>query len=173
MDILYRHPILVFGDGGRDGYYSTTVTLCAGVRRLPIIQWSVSLDRLKNIFFHCFYQRFILFCIDCSMNEISVSDRKSTNNIAEFSIKDEKNYIVNVRKCVLLLLTWNMHILGHFQYLRTEVVWVCFITLCISLGRDAHALSGCAALLCVSCTLPFWRSREDSATYATYYYKLI
>ena len=33
------------------------------------------------------------------MNEISVSDRKSTNNIAEFSIKDEKNYIVNVRKC--------------------------------------------------------------------------
>ena len=38
------------------------------------------------------------------MNEISVSDRKSTNNIAEFSIKDEKNYIVNVRKCVLLLL---------------------------------------------------------------------
>ena len=32
------------------------------------------------------------------MNEISVSDRKSTNNIAEFSTKDEKNYIVNVRK---------------------------------------------------------------------------
>ena len=30
---------------------------------------------------------------------MSVSDRKSTNNIAEFSTKDEKNYIVNVRKC--------------------------------------------------------------------------
>ena len=99
MDILYRHPILVFGDGGRDGYYSTTVTLYTGVNRLLIIQLSVSLDRLKNIFFLCFHQRFILFCIDCSMNEISVSDRKSTNNIAEFSIKDEKNYIVNVRKC--------------------------------------------------------------------------
>ena len=38
MDILYRHPILVFGDGGRDGYYSTTVTLYTGVYRLPIIQ---------------------------------------------------------------------------------------------------------------------------------------
>ena len=36
------------------------------------------------------------------MNEISVSDRKSTNNIAEFSIKDEKNYIVNVRKCFFI-----------------------------------------------------------------------
>ena len=36
------------------------------------------------------------------MNEISVSDRKSTNNFAEFSIKDEKNYIVNVRKCFFI-----------------------------------------------------------------------
>ena len=36
------------------------------------------------------------------MNEISVSDCKSTNNIAEFSIKDEKNYIVNVRKCFFI-----------------------------------------------------------------------
>ena len=33
---------------------------------------------------------------------LSVSDRKSTNNIAEFSIKDEKNYIVNVRKCFFI-----------------------------------------------------------------------
>ena len=36
------------------------------------------------------------------MNEISVSDSKSTNNIAEFSIKDEKNYIVNVRMCFFI-----------------------------------------------------------------------
>ena len=33
---------------------------------------------------------------------MSVSDRKSTNNIAEFSTKDEKNYIVNVRKCFFI-----------------------------------------------------------------------
>ena len=33
---------------------------------------------------------------------LSVSDRKSTNNIAEFSIKYEKNYIVNVRKCFFI-----------------------------------------------------------------------
>ena len=33
---------------------------------------------------------------------LSVSDRKSTNNIAEFSTKDEKNYIVNVRKCFFI-----------------------------------------------------------------------
>ena len=30
-----------------------------------------------------------------------------------------------------------------------------FITLSKSRGRDAHAPSGCAALLCVFCTLPF------------------
>ena len=36
------------------------------------------------------------------MHEISVSGRKSTNNIAEFSIKDEKNYIVNVRMCFFI-----------------------------------------------------------------------
>lgn len=38
MDILYRHPILVFRDGGRTECNSNTVTLYAGVSRLPIIQ---------------------------------------------------------------------------------------------------------------------------------------
>ena len=73
------------------------------------------------------------------MNEISVSDRKSTNNIAEFSIKDEKNYIVNVRKCFFI--TPDMK----YAYMRALSIFEDwggvgrFITLCISRGRDAHA----------------------------------
>ena len=57
MDILYRHPILVFLDGGSAGCNFSTVTLWAGVSRLPILQWSVSLDRLRILFFHCYRQR--------------------------------------------------------------------------------------------------------------------
>ena len=77
------------------------------------------------------------------MNEIFVSDRKSTNNIAEFSIKDEKNYIVNVRKCFFI--TPDMK----YAYMRALSIFENwggvgrFITLCISRGRDAHAPNGC------------------------------
>ena len=81
------------------------------------------------------------------MNEISVSDRKSTNNIAEFSIKDEKNYIVNVRKCFFI--TPDMK----YAYMRVLSIFEDwggvgrFITLSKSRGRDAHAPSGCAVFL--------------------------
>ena len=77
----------------------------------------------------------------------SVSYRKSTNNIAEFSIKDEKIYIVNVRKCFFI--TPDMK----YAYVRALSIFEYwggvgrFITLCISHGRDIHAPSGCAALL--------------------------
>ena len=75
---------------------------------------------------------------------MSVSDRKSTNNIAEFSIKDEKNYIVNVRKCFFV--TPDMK----YAYMRVLSIFEDwggvgrFITLSKSRGRDAHAPSGCA-----------------------------
>ena len=81
------------------------------------------------------------------MNEISVSDRKSTNNIAEFSTKDEKNYIVNVRKCFFI--TPDMK----YAYKRVLSIFENwggvgrFITLSKSRGRDAHAPSGCAVFL--------------------------
>ena len=64
------------------------------------------------------------------MNEISVSDRKSTNNIAEFSIKDEKNYIVNVRKCFFI--TPDMK----YAYMRA-------LSAPFSLRRDRETLRRC------------------------------
>ena len=64
------------------------------------------------------------------MNEISVSDRKSTNNIAEFSIKDEKNYIVNVRKCFFI--TPDMK----YAYMRV-------LSAPFSLRRDRKTLRRC------------------------------
>ena len=36
MDILFRHPILVFWDGERAGCNSNTVTHCAGISRLAV-----------------------------------------------------------------------------------------------------------------------------------------
>ena len=75
------------------------------------------------------------------------SDRKSTNNIAEFSTKDEKNYIVNVRKCFFI--TPDMK----YAYMRAISIFEDwggvgrFITLSKSRGRDAHAPSGCAVFL--------------------------
>ena len=89
------------------------------------------------------------------MNEISVSDRKSTNNIAEFSIKDEKNYIVNVRKCFFITPDMKyayMRALSIFEY------WGgvgCFITLCISRGRDTHAPRRLSSATLFLFTLPF------------------
>ena len=64
------------------------------------------------------------------MNEISVSDRKSTNNIAEFSTKDEKNYIVNVRKCFFI--TPDMK----YAYMRV-------LSSPFSLRRDRETLRRC------------------------------
>ena len=78
---------------------------------------------------------------------LSVSDRKSTNNIAEFSTKDEENYIVNVRK--FFFITPDMKD-AYMRVLSIFEDWGGvgrFITLSKSRGRDAHAPSGCAVFL--------------------------
>ena len=89
------------------------------------------------------------------MNEISVSDRKSTNNIAEFSIKDEKNYIVNVRKCFFI--TPDMK----YAYMRALSIFEdwggvgAFYYIVHKLRARRPCSQWLSSVLCVFCTLPF------------------
>ena len=52
--LIWKNSWKRFRDGGHAGCNSNTVTLYAGVRRLPIIQWSISRNRLQILFSHCF-----------------------------------------------------------------------------------------------------------------------